>query len=542
MAILKHSSSKNASYSDALDYLKYKHNEDDRTGLYEPILDEFGLLQERENYAICSLNGYGQEQDPELWAGSCMETNILYGKNNTKGERKQHIYVISHPEADAALLTKEALLEEGKAFVRENLPGYDALIAVHMDTDHPHVHVAINSVRAVERDERPWMMHNEDGKVLRSEVAAGGKHQDNPDFRHHCQDWLLKYSRSHGLTLEDNNRIEAERKAQRYAKKHKDLYDKVIGEALGCHSIQKLRENLKKNYDIDLIQRSKTFSLHLPGSKRNIRLTTIGIDNSLLYGLVSTLNSDKKRMLQEEAFRIEKKKYVQWLHERRLKNNARAEDTLADIAELIACRIGPRYFQEDFRDLNDLIKQTTYLERDLNTELDKIDRLVSRWLAFLAPDTPPEEKAKHESFVRWCGCNPLSQADLFEIQSEREVVALQIKEAASLRQALVDSADKWKESSGFRFRRDWTMSRTDQLKQALKDVKANRKKLGQIAYNCQKAADRRIYKEEYLKKAEHFRQLWHDKLEEEKALKEQIKEQEKAEKQRQRRKAKGLER
>ena len=106
----------------------------------------------------------------------------------------------------------------------------------------------------------------------------------------------------------------------------------------------------------------------------------------------------------------------------------------------------------------------------------------------------------------------------------------------------MDSADKWKESNGFRFHRDWTMSRTDQLKQELKDVKANRKKLGQIAYNCQKAADRRIYKEEYLKKAEHFRQLWHDKLEEEKALKEQIKEQEKAEKQRQRRKARGLER
>ena len=57
MAILKHTSSKNASYGDALEYLKYKHHEDSKTGLYEPILDEYGLLQERENYAICSLNG-----------------------------------------------------------------------------------------------------------------------------------------------------------------------------------------------------------------------------------------------------------------------------------------------------------------------------------------------------------------------------------------------------------------------------------------------------------------------------------------------------
>ena len=116
MAILKHTSSKNSAYSDALDYLKYKHREDSKTGLYEPILDEYGLLQERENYAICALDGYGREMDPESWAGACMETNIRFGKNNTKAERKQHIYIISHPEADVPLLTKEALLEEGKAF------------------------------------------------------------------------------------------------------------------------------------------------------------------------------------------------------------------------------------------------------------------------------------------------------------------------------------------------------------------------------------------------------------------------------------------
>ena len=210
MAILKHTSSKNAAYGDALEYLKYKHREDPKTGLYEPILDEYGLLQERENYAICALDGHGQEMDPETWAGACMETNIRFGKNNTKAERKQHIYIISHPEADAPLLTKEALLEEGKAFVRENLSGYDALIAVHMDTDNPHIHVAINSVRSVAREERLWMIHDEGSQVLRCEVCAGGKHQDNPTFRHHCQDWLLAYTRSHGLAQEDNNRVDGQ--------------------------------------------------------------------------------------------------------------------------------------------------------------------------------------------------------------------------------------------------------------------------------------------------------------------------------------------
>ena len=233
MAILKHTSSKNAAYSDALDYLKYRHREDSKTGLYEPILDEYGLLQERENYAICALDGHGKEMDPETWAGACMETNIRFGKNNTKAERKQHIYIISHPEADAPLLTKEALLEEGKAFVRENLSGYDALIAVHMDTDNPHIHVAINSVRSVAREERLWMIHDEGSQVLRCEVCAGGKHQDNPTFRHHCQDWLLAYTRSHGLAQEDNNRVEEQRKQQRKESRYNVLKHQILFPHLG---------------------------------------------------------------------------------------------------------------------------------------------------------------------------------------------------------------------------------------------------------------------------------------------------------------------
>ena len=525
MAILKHTSSKNASYGDALEYLKYKHHEDSKTGLYEPILDEYGLLQERENYAICSLNGYGHEQDPELWAGSCMETNIRYGKNNTKGERKQHIYVISHPESDTSLLTKEALLEEGKAFVRENLPGYDALIAVHMDTDNPHIHVAINSVRAVERCERPWMMHDDAGNVLRSEVSAGGKHQDNPNFRHHCQDWLLEYTRSHGLTMEDNNKIEAERKNTRRHERYEDLYRKVMSAAMSSNSVPELRDKLKRDYDIDLICRGNTYSLHCPDHKRNIRLDTVGMDKELLYSLLGNGCRGKEKFLKEETIQIEKKKYVQWIRQRRLKNNARAEDTIADAAAIIADKIGPHYNKWDFRELNDLLKQTTYLERDLQTELDKIDRLLDRWSLYLDPTTPRPEQDKHSAYVEWCGCDPDSITEYQGLQLEREAIVLQIKEAVTVREALVDCSDQWQERNDenrFQYKYDWTISKEDRLKHQLKDIKANRKKLGQIAYNCQKAADRRIYKGEYLKKAEHFRELWHQKLMEERELKAQL--------------------
>ena len=252
------SSSKNSNYGDAQRYLQYKHREDQAHNCYKPVLDEFGLLQERDNYGLCSLDPYGRDCDPDDWVGNCMDTNLAFGKNQGRNDRKQMIFVISHPEADTPLLTKEALLEEGKAFVRDNLRGYDALIAAHMDTDNYHLHIVINSVRAAERAEQPWMMRNEDGTVMRCEVAAGGKHQNSPQFRRHCQEWLLEYTRSHGYTLEDNNRVEDQRKQERYAGKHEQLRQTNLETASRSRSMEELRQKLKDEQGITLLCRGST--------------------------------------------------------------------------------------------------------------------------------------------------------------------------------------------------------------------------------------------------------------------------------------------
>lgn len=63
----------------------------------------------------------------------------------------------------------------------------------------------------------------------------------------------------------------------------------------------------------------------------------------------------------------------------------------------------------------------------------------------------------------------------------------------------------------------------EQLSQKLFIIRANRKKLSRIAYNCQKAANRRIYNQPYLQKAEYFRNLWYQKLQEEKTIKAKLK-------------------
>ena len=537
MAILKHSSSKNMSYDDAFDYLKYKHREDPATGFYKPILDEYGLTQERDNYALCYLDGHGKEHDPHLWAGACMETNLIYGKNNTRGERKQHMYVISHPEEDTPLLTKEALLEEGKAFVRENLKGYDALIAVHMDTDNYHIHIALNSVRSVDREEQKWMMKDSYGNARESEMKAGFKHEDGTEFRKQCQRWLLDYTEKHGLTKEDNLAVEQERKQERYRDRHEETRKLILSTASECSSISQLQKKLAGEYEIRLVLRGKTYTVHLPNSKKGVRLKTIGLTEEDLLKAMGITPEPKEAVEERNRIDIEKRQYVVWLRNRRQKNNMRTEDLLADAAKLIADKIqgaGRTYSRWDFQELYDLIKQAAYAERDLQTELDKINRLLDRWNLYHAENTLMEEKQKHGSYIRWCGCDPDNNSERQEWVKEAEVVQLQIQEAQEVRKALVQSAEQWKDRDfdhRFRYHYHQAASREEQLKQELAAVKANRKKLQEIAHNCQMAAGRRIYKKEHLEKAEYFRSQWNEKLQQEKALKEEIRRL-KAEKQR----------
>ena len=76
MAIVKHNSSKNARYEDVLEYYTCRHREDSRTGHYEPILDEHGLMQTRSNCAALYLTADGTEAAQERWASACCRARI----------------------------------------------------------------------------------------------------------------------------------------------------------------------------------------------------------------------------------------------------------------------------------------------------------------------------------------------------------------------------------------------------------------------------------------------------------------------------------
>lgn len=277
MALIKHRTSKNARYTDVLDYYSYKHEESQKTGHYEPQLDENGLMQERDNYSVAYVNAHGREEEPEKWAAACMKTNLQHRKNLAEGDRKSHEYILSHPTEDREKMTMEDLMEEGKQFVRENFPGYDCLIAVHRDTDNDHIHVSLNSVRALQREEQPWMM-KKNGQTLASEMAAGGKHQNSPQLQRHLNDWLLEYSRKKGWIREDNNAKADMNRAARHGDKNEQMKNALFTEAENCRNMKELQSRLKEKYNMELKIRGKTLSIQHPDSKKAVRLKKLGIE------------------------------------------------------------------------------------------------------------------------------------------------------------------------------------------------------------------------------------------------------------------------
>ena len=545
MAIVKHKTSKNARYADVLDYYTYKHEEDSITGHYEPILDENGLMIERDDYAVAYITAQGEEAEPELWAAACMRTNLLFKKNLDEGDRKNHEYIIAHPAEDD--MTVEQLLEEGRAFARENLAGYDCLIGAHDN----HVHITINSVRALQRDyEEDWMMRDKAGEILPCELEAGGKHQDSPGLRMHMNDWLLEYTRQHGLVQKDNNAIAAVHRAERHGSKNDHMKAALLEAAGRSKNMADLQRLMKEDYKMDLKASAsgKTISVLYPGNEKYVRLRTLGLEPAdltrLFGGKEYTFTSEAEaEQIQKEIEVKEKQKYAEWLKGVRERNNDKAETAAARAEEILAQRLrgrGERYAKEEFQDLRYLIRQTSYVSGNLQTELEKVDKLLGRWEQYHDLSLSDQERRSHGGYVRWCGCDPDSAEELADLKAEREIILAQQEHAAAMHEALMAEADRWRGLNNLTYSENnlaWTKQREKQLKQQLKHIKASRKKLWEISCNCERAAqnyERRAWQEAGIPSYDlinpkwdnvyKFRRKWADAVSREKECQQKIKE------------------
>ena len=181
MAILKHTTSKNANYNDALFYLLFEHNENSM----KPVLDENGKMIRRRGYIMDGINC-----DPFTYAEECRELNELYHKNQTPGEIKAHHYIISFDPQDKIDrgLTPERAQAIGMEFAKKNFPGHQTLVCTHADGSHGsgniHVHIVINSLRKLDVEPQEFMERPCDSR-------AGYKHHQTRDYLTHMQRSLM---------------------------------------------------------------------------------------------------------------------------------------------------------------------------------------------------------------------------------------------------------------------------------------------------------------------------------------------------------------
>ena len=80
--------------------------------------------------------------DPGRECREMLDTKRAYGK--TDGVQYYHVIQSFKPGE----VTPELALEIAKAFAQEHLPGYETVIAVHVDRQHIHAHLIFNSVNA----------------------------------------------------------------------------------------------------------------------------------------------------------------------------------------------------------------------------------------------------------------------------------------------------------------------------------------------------------------------------------------------------------
>ena len=224
MAIVKHIKSRNANYSDALNYLLYQHDEE--TG--KPILDEYGNKLLREEFYMDGLNC-----SPLSFDKDCRMTNRKFNKNQKKEDIKSHHYIISFDPADATEcgLTGRWAQELCLEFARKNFPGYQALVVTHTDggnqSGNIHTHIVINSVRKYAVKRQSYMDKP-------NEEKAGYKHRSTNRFLNHLKKEVMEMCEREGLHQIDllspapEKVTEAEFRAKAHGQKKLDRINKKI--------------------------------------------------------------------------------------------------------------------------------------------------------------------------------------------------------------------------------------------------------------------------------------------------------------------------
>ena len=145
MAILKHISSHNKFYQDAVNYFLFQHDDHAR-----PIYNAQHKMILRKNVLIAAIN-----TDVWSYGADCQIANQHWGKNREKRDVKSHHFIISFPKEDRDKhgLTPEIAQEIGMEFARKHFGGHQCIVATHDDGNNHsgniHLHVASRTLSQI---------------------------------------------------------------------------------------------------------------------------------------------------------------------------------------------------------------------------------------------------------------------------------------------------------------------------------------------------------------------------------------------------------
>ena len=287
MATVKHIKVKNNWYSDAVRYLKYRHDEYTN----RPILDENGALILRDFYlmdgVLCSPESFGME---------CMQTNAAFGKNASPAEIKAHHYIVSFDPRDRAEngLSCEKAQALGLELTQRAFPGHQAIVCTHPDghngAGNIHVHIVINSVRK-EAAVDPLSPKRQ------SLLPAGYKHNASDTFMTFFKQQVMELCQREGLYQVDllnpakvcitDKEYWAQRRRQhnldeaaaaqvqpdesKFETRLGVLRRQITAVLDDSKSLEEFREKLLENYGIILRESRGSFSYLLPEKRQILR-------------------------------------------------------------------------------------------------------------------------------------------------------------------------------------------------------------------------------------------------------------------------------
>ncbi|WP_373216995.1 relaxase/mobilization nuclease domain-containing protein [Ruminococcus sp. 5_1_39BFAA] len=296
MAVLKHIASKNADYSQIIDYMLFQHDE----FTMKPILDENGRMILREEYYIDGISC-----EPMLFDKECEKLNAQYHKNQHYADIKSHHYILSFDpkDKDDHGLTGEQAQALGIEYAKKNFPGHQALVCTHMDghngSGNIHVHIIINSLRKLDVEQQPFMERPCDSR-------AGYKHHLTNDYLKHLQQSVMDMCHRENLYQVDllspsKNKITqkeywAARRGQENLDKRNEqiiadgmkprrttfqtqkqfLRDAIKDIASQSKNLEDFKNGLREKYHITLTDRRGRFSYLHPDRDRNITDRALG--------------------------------------------------------------------------------------------------------------------------------------------------------------------------------------------------------------------------------------------------------------------------